>query len=301
MRNDVEEVVAQYFDKDALKEPGRRIYRVSRYGERMYYVTDPAIAIAPGVTTVIKAEGPTSPWLLKWIAEHGIKQAEYRRDSRAAYGTLMHMAFAKLLIAREFDLGTLEEFIASYMEENKLPYDTGTWADDLAQDVVGFACFVREYEVKPLAIEIPLFDEELGYAGTLDLPAEFNVYKGSKVIGRTTGYIDFKSNRESFYDENAIQAHAYVKLWNRAYPEKPLERAALYAPKNWDARSREKYRFQDVTDHPKKDRFERLLLSYREDHETPTRARIGGTVSLDTDPNQNVTFLSLEDYLKEVA
>lgn len=301
MNPQTEEVLAQFFDKDALIEPARRIYRVSRYGERMYFVTDPAIAIRPGVTTVIKSEGPMSPWLMKWIAEHGIKQAEYRRDSRAAYGTLMHMLFAKLLIARELDLAGLEGFIAEYVQKNSLPFDTGTWAEELAEDLVGFACWVREYEVKPIGIEVPIFSEELGYAGTLDLPCEFNVYKGSKVIGRTTGYVDYKSNRESFYDENVIQSHAYVKLWNAAFPHKPLERVCLYGPKNWNERSRGKYRFEDVTDHPKKDRFERYLLSYNEDHEQPTRARILGTLSLDTDPNQNVTFLSLADYLKEVA
>lgn len=306
--NQTEEVLAQFFDKDAITEATRRIYRVSRSGDRLYYVTDPRVIVGPGVTTVIKSQAPMSPWLMKWIAEHGTKRAEYLRDSRAAYGTLMHMLFARTLIAGEFAVDAIPQLIAEHFEKEKLSFDTTGWAEDLAQDLVGFAGWVRDYNVKPIAIEYPMFDDEDKVGGTADLPCELDRYvkdpKSKKwiVAGRETAYVDYKSNRESFYDESAIQGHQYRRMWNKLHPGKPLERVFLYGPKDWDESSKERYRFSDVTDHPKRDRFATYLRWYHEERSNPGRTRIAGTVSLTADPNQNVTFLSLEDFLqKEVA
>lgn len=310
MNQHTEEVLAQFFDKDAIVEATRRIYRVTRTGDRLYYVTDPKVIVGPGVTTAIKTQAPMSPWLMRWIAEHGTRRAEYMRDSRAAYGTLMHMMFARTLIAGEFAVDAIPQLITEYMDTERLTFDTTGWAEDLAQDLVGFASWVRDYNVKPIAIEYPMFDDEDRVGGTADLPCEIDRYakesekKNAKwvVVGRETAYVDYKSNRESFYDEAAIQGHQYRRMWNKLHPEKPLEKVYLYGPKDWDASSKERYRFSDVTNHPKRDRFATYLRWYHEERSNPSRTRINGTVSLTADPSDNVTFLSLEDYLqKEVA
>lgn len=291
------EVAASFFDADAIREAPRRLRRYQESGLRYYYTLgtgadgEPTARLYPSVTTVIRRTTPMPPFLLAWYAEHGMAGAERIRDAKAAYGTLMHRLFERLVIARRIDLDALPGVVAAYSEEEHLSCDTGGWARDLAEDLVGFASFFREKNAKVVGIEVPLASDEMGYAGCLDLVVWLDVEHGNgpgkkKTYTRELCYVDWKSNRTSFYEESAIQGHAYRALWNEAFPELPIERVCLYGAKDWGEKSRGLYRFSDITDHELAGIFPNLLeqFSAREAGKTRTRISIRGTVSLDQDP-----------------
>jgi hypothetical protein len=291
------EVAASFFDADAIREAPRRLRRYQEGGLRYYYTLGTgadgaSIAkLYPSVTTVIRRTTPMPPFLLAWYAEHGMAGAERIRDAKAAYGTLMHRLFERLVIARKIDLDALPGVVATYAEEEHLSCDTGGWARDLAEDLVGFASFFREKNAKVVGIEVPLASDELVYAGCLDLVVWLDVEHSNgpgkkKTYTRELCYVDWKSNRTSFYEESAIQCHAYRTLWNEAFPESPITGVFLYGAKDWTERSKGLYRLSDVTDHELAGIFPNLLeqFSARESGKTRTRISIGGTVSLDQDP-----------------
>jgi hypothetical protein len=307
-----EEVAACYFDEDAIRETPRPLYRYERAGQRWYFAKpEPGsevvpVSLGPSVTTVIRGATPMPPFLLKWIAEHGQRRAEQIRDERAAYGTLMHILFAELVIAKKFDLDSLTERVAEYLEQKKLALDAATWPDELAHDLIGLADFLRDHEVKPIGIEVGLLDDELGYAGCLDLVAlgTFEVSNGKgkkKTEWRGLFYDDWKSGRKQFYEESAIQCHAYLTLWNRAFPEHLIERAYLHGAKDWDETSRERYRMSDVTEHPLCALFPNLLEQFRQRNPShANRQTISGLLRVNGDHDACITTESLESYLSRV-
>lgn len=307
----VQEIAAAYFDREAIREAPRKLYRYERAGNRWYYTmadTDeetgaPRARLFPSVTTIIKGSTPMPPFLLKWIAEHGQRRAEQLRDERAAYGTLMHILFAELAIAGRFDVETLVVRVENFLESKRLTLDASAWPEELARDLVGFSDFMREHEAKPLGIEVPLVDADLGYAGCIDLVIRgtFELSQGrgrKKQLWRGVTQVDWKSNRLNFYEDGAIQCHAYGALWNAVFPELPVERVFLYGAKDWDESSRERYRLQDVTDHKLSGLFPNLLEQFRFRHQGhANRTTVSGVIRLDSDSSACVSTETVESWL----
>jgi len=233
------EVAADFLDADALQTAPRRLYRYNGIGGRFYYTLDDDFnpRLYPSVTAIIKATTPTPQPLIDWMLKNGKDDAERIRDERASYGTSMHALFADYLLTGAMDLGEVRDIL-----EGKKLECRKEWLSDLRQDLIGFTDFVDKWEVEPLAIELALASDSMGYAGTLDLAA--------KVKGKVA-YVDFKSNRKFFSEENKVQGHAYKLLWNEIYPHIPMVRTMLYGAKDWRAGSREttdRFRLEDTTD-----------------------------------------------------
>ena len=56
-----------------------------------------------------------------------------------------------------------------FIESEQLPSDFMGYADDFKKDILAFAQFMKDTDLKPLAIEIVLTNPEDGYAGAIDL------------------------------------------------------------------------------------------------------------------------------------
>lgn len=113
-----EEMKALFFDSTALIEPEYKLFQLNSNGQRYYYLFDDTGTpkFYPSVTTILAQTLPKSPFLINWIAEKGIEEAERYRDERAAYGTFMHAAFEELLINRVYDLDGLKDKLKAYIE-----------------------------------------------------------------------------------------------------------------------------------------------------------------------------------------
>lgn len=295
----VEEMTAMFFD-GALIEPPYKVWQLNSKGHRYYYKFDDngTPEFYPSVTTILSQTMPKSDFLIKWIAERGIEEAERYKAERAAYGTFMHAQFEKLIINRVYDLDGLKADLKDYIENNKLPADFIYYADDLKKDILAFAQFVIDYDVRPLAVEIALVHPEYKYAGMIDLPCTMLAKPGSNDY--INAIVDFKSGRKGFHEEAEIQLHLYKMMWNENFPDIPIERVYNFSPKDW--RKKPTYNLKDQSDSPNAKKIPYLLeLAAIEDEKRDnTFTAVSGEISLDGEPDltNNVISLTLAELVK---
>lgn len=174
----IEEAKSIYFDEDALKLPPKQLYRLDYRGYRYYYSYDeegkPKFYIS--ATTMIKNSLPTPPQLIDWMASMGKYESKRYSKERADYGTFMHIQAADFMIEGSYDLDSMDDKLKHFLEENNQPqslYDK--WIVDLKKDVLSFAQFAKDVDLKPIAIEITLSDDKMGVAGTIDIVAQMTI------------------------------------------------------------------------------------------------------------------------------
>lgn len=298
----VEEMTAMFFD-GALIEPPYKVWQLNSKGHRYYYKFDDngTPEFYPSVTTILSQTMPKSEFLIKWIADKGIDEAERYKAERAAYGTFMHAQFEELIINRVYDLDGLKAKLKDYIDNNKLPADFIYYADDFKKDILAFAQFVLDYDVKPLAVEIALVHPVHNYAGMIDLPCTMLSKPGSKEY--INAIVDFKSGRKGFYEEAEIQLHLYAMMWNENFPDIPIDRVFNFSPKDW--RKKPTYNLKDQTDSPNAKKIPYLLeLAAIEDEKRDnTFTAVSGEISLDNEPDltNNIVSLTLAELVKSKA
>lgn len=298
----VEEMTAMFFD-GALIEPPYKVFQLNSKGHRYYYKFDGAgnPDFYPSVTTILSQTLPKSDFLIKWIADKGIDEAERYKAERAAYGTFLHAQLESLIINRKYDLDGLKTKLKDYIDYNKLPSDFIYYADDLKKDVLAFAQFVLDYDVKPLAVEISLVHPDYKYAGCIDMSCNMQSKPGSEE--RINAIIDFKSGRKVFFEEHEIQLHLYKIMWNVNFPDIPIDRVLNFSPKDW--RKKPTYNLKDQTDSPNAKKIPYLLeLAAIEDEKRDnTFTAVSGEIMLDNDPDltNNVISLTLAELIKSRA
>lgn len=299
----VEEMTAMFFDEKTLIEPPYKVWQLNSKGHRYYYRYDDAgnPEFFPSVTTILSQTLPKAPHLINWIANKGIEEAERYKGERAAYGTFMHAALEELLINRAYDLDGLKGKLKEYIEVYRLPDDFIYYADDLKKDVLAFAQFVLDYDVRPLAVEIALVHPYYKYAGMIDCPCTMLAKIGGDE--RINAIVDFKSGRKGFYEESEIQLGMYRDMWNVNFEQFPVTRIFNFSPKDW--RKRPSYNLKEQTDSPNIRKIPYLLeiAAIEDEKKDNTFTAVNGMVVLDDNPDlsQNVILLSLAELIKTKA
>ena len=295
----VEEIRAVYFNADALREPAYRVFQLNSDGHRYYYRYNEAgePEFYPSVTTLIKQVMPTPPALLDWMIANGRDGATEKRDLAAAYGTFMHIQFENLIINRKYDFDAAPVVLLEYMERENLPEKVfAEWLVKIRKDVLAFAQFVRDYNVRPLAVEIGLVHPEHRYAGCIDLPC---VMTDPKTGNHFTAIVDFKSGRKGFFEEHELQLHLYRDMWNVNYPDATVERVFNFSPKDW--RTKPTYNLKDQTDsvNAKKIPYLLALATIEDGKRDNTLTIVRGILDLDNGKiSDNVLTLSLAELIK---
>jgi len=296
----VEEIRAVYFNADALREPAYRLYQLNSDGYRYYYRFDAngEPEFFPSVTTLLKQVMPTPPALLDWMVANGKDGAAEKRDLAAAYGTFMHGQFESLIINRRYDFDVVPAVLLDYMERNNVPESYfSQWIVKIRKDVLAFAQFVRDYNVRPLAVEIGLVHPVHRYAGCLDLPC---MMTDPKTLKDFTAIVDFKSGRKGFYEEHELQLHLYRDMWNYNYPDAPVERVFNFSPKDW--RTKPTYNLKEQTDSVNAAKIPYLLqlATIEDDKRDNTLTIVRGVLDLDKGKiMDNVLSLSLAELIKK--
>lgn len=317
-----EQIRAEFFNEDALQEQPETVFRLDSSGHRYYYTFDengePRFYVS--VTTLIKQTLPTSPSLIKWIADMGYDESQRYAAERASYGTFMHAQIAELIINRSYDLNKLKERLKLYIESEKLPSDFINYADDFKKDILAFAQFMKDVDLKPLAIELVLTNPEDGYAGAIDLAAEITieekgffgeVYKTGANAGkpketkrqrRIRAIIDFKSGRKGFFPEYEVQLHAYMKMWNMHFEAYPIEKVFNWSPKDWRGTT-PSYNFKDQTESKNALKLPYLveLAKIEDEKRDNTIVSCTGVIEIDnpTGLDDNIIELSLAEVVKK--
>lgn len=299
----VEEMTAMFFDEKTLIEPPYKVWQLNSKGHRYYYQYDDAgnPEFFPSVTTILSQTLPKAPHLINWIANKGIEEAERYKGERAAYGTFMHAAFEELLINRAYDLDGVKGKLKEYIEVYRLPDDFIYYADDLKKDVLAFAQFVLDYDVRPLAVEIALVHPYYKYAGMIDCPCTMRAKIGSD--DRINAIVDFKSGRKGFYEESEIQLGMYRDMWNVNFEQFPVTRIFNFSPKDW--RKRPSYNLKEQTDSPNIRKIPYLLeiAAIEDEKRDNTFTAVSGEISLDNEPDltNNIVSLTLAELVKSKA
>lgn len=293
----VEEIKAMFFDKNALIEPPCPVYQLNTKGYRYYYKYDEQgePQFYPSVTTILSQTMPESPFLKQWRDKLGAEQADRYRDECAAYGTFMHGLFGELLINRTIDLDEIQDKLKVYIEQKQLPVDFIFYADDLKKDVLAFAQWVADYDVRPLAIEIALVSEQKHYAGMIDLVCTLNTKNG-----RETAIVDFKSGRNGFVEEHELQLHLYRDMWHENFPETTIESVYNWSPKDW-RKEKPTYNFKDQSKSEMAAVRDEILAiaAVKDNQRAKTFTATYGTINLDAlDLTKNITSLTLAEIIK---
>ena len=292
-----EEIKAVFFNADALREPNYKLFQLNESGHRYYYRFNEQgePIFYPSVTTLLSQTMPTSPWLIDWIAENGREQANEKRDTAAAYGTLMHAQFERVVVSRSYNFDLVPSIVAQYLEENNLPEKyQSEWVIKLKKDVLSFIQFVRDYKVRPLAIEIGLYSER-GYAGCVDMPCVM-----TDKNGEFSAIVDFKSGRKGFYESCELQLGLYREMWNENFPDFPVTRIFNFSPKDW--RKSPTYNLKEQTEAKSLAKISHLLaLAAIEDEERDNNVTIiQGSIQLDGEGfDGNLKILSLAEVVKD--
>ena len=299
----VEEIRAVYFNADALREPDYRLFQLNSDGYRYYYRFNASgePEFYPSVTTLLKQVMPTPPGLLDWMIANGKEGSTEKRDLAAAYGTFMHGQFETLIINRRYDFDNVPVVLLDYMERENIPETyLSQWAIKIRKDVLAFAQFVRDYNVKPLAVEIGLVHPEFHYAGCVDLPCVMTDPKTGKTF---TAIVDFKSGRKGFYEEHELQLHLYREMWNVNYPDVPVERVFNFSPKDWRG-PKPTYNLKDQTEsvNAKKLPYLLALATIEDEKRDNTMTIVRGVLDLDNGKiADNILSLSLAELIKTKA
>ena len=299
----VEEIRSLYFDKTALREPAYRVFQLNSDGHRYYYRFNDAgePEFYPSVTTLLKQVMPTPPALLDWMVANGKDGSVEKRDLAAAYGTFMHIQFETLIINRRYDFDNVPAVLLDYMERENLPEKVfSEWCVKIRKDVLAFAQFVRDYNVRPLAVEIGLVHPEFHYAGCVDLPCIMTEPKTAKNF---TAIVDFKSGRKGFYEEHELQLHLYREMWNVNYPDVPVERVFNFSPKDWRG-PKPTYNLKDQTEsvNAKKLPYLLALATIEDEKRDNTMTIVRGVLDLDNGKiADNILSLSLAELIKTKA
>lgn len=245
---DLEQLQADYFDSDALREPSYKLYRRHINGKRYYYriqdedgsiVRPDQILIYPSWTEMWNAVLPTSDFLIKWIADLGWEASRKELFSKAAYGTTMHYINSKwLLHGVSLSDSSLLSLIQDLNESITVHYDE-SWLPELRNDVLAFAQFVRDRNVNPLAVEVSLCSDKTGMAGTIDIVAEMDFNRT-----RVTTLIDMKSGRKGFFLSHQAQLHGYKDMFEDNF-DTHIDMLFNWAPTAW--RTKPTYKLQNQT------------------------------------------------------
>lgn len=299
----VEQMQCMFFDKTALIEPPYKVWQLNSKGHRYYYRFDEngQPEFFPSVTTILSQTLPKSQFLIEWIASKGIDEAERYKAERAAYGTFMHAQFEELIINRVYNLDDLKGKLKTYIEVNRLPDDFIYYADDLKKDVLAFAQFVIDYDVRPLAVEIALVHPYYKYAGMVDLPCTMKRSPCSDE--RITAIVDFKSGRKGFYEDAEIQLHLYKMMWNVTFEDYPVTHVFNFSPKDW--RKKPSYNLKDQTNSPNAAKIPALLeiAAIEDEKRDNIFTAVSGSINLDEMNNfaDNVISLTLAELIKAKA
>lgn len=257
---DLELIAPEYCDEQLMTAP-KRVYRRTTETGRMYFTIEPdgQVLSFPSVTTFIRSTMPMPYYLRKWMETTDAKEIEEKRDAASDYGSFMHYVFAQFVIfgksGEALELSLVDQWANQWNEErHKNKYNASEWAQKAKCDLLAFQVWAWEYEVQPLAIEMPLtLIHPRPVAGSVDLICRrrLSPRAAEGVIKKTRGkrvgnemvladqtvlaVDDFKSPRKGIFGPDyVLQLLLYRQMVQANFPELGnVQSIANFAPKEW--------------------------------------------------------------------
>lgn len=230
-QNGIENLVPLYlepgFEKDVKRIVQQKVYRVE-IGAGRHYRNEGGQTFK-SITTFLDSTMPANRFLQKWreakIEELGTVQAATEFVTATAdFGTGLHIAVADycrngFVDWVQFETWAFEWFIGMGLKEHGL----FAAVEELTKDFASMLAFIHEYQVKILAVEIPVFSTD-GYATLIDLVVEMNelCYTEKTPIEnrkRIRAAINLKSGKKGFFDVHLFQLIGERRAFNETYAQ----------------------------------------------------------------------------------
>lgn len=171
----------------------------------------------PSVTSILQVlEDPV--WIKKWKDGAKDQSAVNETINNARNrGTYVHLVLSDYY--KKSELNVSENDLLKYRKENNLP----ELDSKIMKFLNGVNKFISQEELIPLAVEEPLINKDLGFAGTPDMIAMFK--------GKVT-MIDWKTSASARLDKETLlrynmQLAAYTAMWNIKHPNNLIEQLAI--------------------------------------------------------------------------
>lgn len=307
---------SEFLDKDFILEPEYFNCRIDKGGKRFYvrYYDEENYIVAPSFSALIHTVTGVNPMLAAWMADKGKEESEFIKINSANYGTYVHILFSEIMkkksvyLNEEWFFGDMEKFCDLNGHDFK---DLKKWYRQakrkICDDVIGFFCWLKDYNVKPIAMEYPLMHPQGLWAGTCDLICKLTIDE-KEIIAM----VDFKTTLTPFFEDNEIQLHAYKQLWDLEHPDLAIDKTFNYGCNNFRKKTLKKYlsggktgifkpyQFKDQTDSKNVYKWEYYLSLFHGDKSNllfDNKIEYDNYISIDKD--SDLTNIMLEyDILK---
>lgn len=301
----IEAVVPVFFDSNALREPNYRLCQLNSRGMRYYYkMGEKGVEFYPSVTTILKKCAPENVTLTNWRLSLGKDEADAYTMERANFGSLCHGLLQELMITRKFDLDSVRPKMLKYMERENLPYSFLDNENEMKYAILSFAKWMKDYDVRPLAVEISLYHPIYKFAGMVDLVCDMRKYPVGDKRGdeRIRAICDYKTTNKGFHDEHILQLGMYKIMWDCTFPDTPIDALANIAPKAWwnTAKKQISYNFEWQTDKEELLRLPHILALYGLLPEENKKVILcNGVVDLNEDIDKLAAVVTLEELVEQ--
>lgn len=244
----IEELIPLYLAPDFSTLAGRivqqKCFRVEIGAGRHY--RNEAGQTFKSITTFLDDVMPANRFLQKWreskIEELGsVQGAKDFVQSTADYGTGLHIALAEYCRNGRVNWLDFNDWVFGYLAEMNLGTHTlHAAAEELTRDFAGIMAFLHEYEVRVLAVEIPVFSSD-GYATLIDFVGEMNAKCYTEKTPpekrqRIVGGVNLKSGKKGFFESHLFQLIGERRAFNETYGATlgwELVEVFNLAPTNW--------------------------------------------------------------------
>jgi hypothetical protein len=321
------EIIKPFYvvDRDLIK-PKINLRRITantksifEKNERFYFAYNRRnILFYLSVTSFCKHVLPTSPHLLKWYVEQGEEAIEENLHLSSTYGTIMHDVLLTYLRDGKISMSEVFHMLEFEMRQNNIhPSYYSKWKDDLISDILAFAAWVQEFNIRPVVIEYPLASNKMKLGGVVDLVATATIpikgYHGEVYVqGPQKGQpketilrmdktilVDLKSGRKAFYDAHKLQLLVYKRMWHETFGKiLPVDSVYNWSPTDWRVKPNSSFTCQDgaYSEESIQNFIDRIKIDNLAEPGMTFKAIIGDELTIDKMPDYIV--LNLEDTIR---
>lgn len=336
----LEQPTADFIDSDLLEQPDP-IYRIDSRGDRFYYTLDANNnpTFYGSVTSIKSQVSPTPKAFIDKQIQMGKREYRSYVENRQQLGTLFHILASEATIQGYFDFDTLQDRIDMYalgadtndinrlikrikdsdtdfqssealidimrrprkVEYTEARYGKPSWHYELSRGLMAWLQFMRDYDVKPIAVELSLWHPD-GFANTIDLICsryknKYTDKTPQKNRKRINTVLDWKTG--GIYSGHEVQLAFNRRSLRFHYPSLKVDKV-----ENWTYRENSRttpYYCKNQTDRCTEEQLDAMLQIWRQKGNDKPKdvEQLSGSISSENVSMDNYQSINIEEFIKQ--
>lgn len=249
MNANIEDLAALFvdleFERATAKIMGEKVVRIESSGLR-HYKRLASGKVYKSLTSFLGEVMPRNRHLENWRAEMAAdlgsrKAADEFVFQTAEYGSGLHIAVAHYCQNLGVDWAAFEAWAFDYLMKSGFKNGTLSVAfAELTKDFASMLQFFHDYQVKVIAVEIPVFLSD-GVATLIDLVVEMNAKEYTEKTPeekrkRVKAIVNIKSGKKGFFPEHVFQLEGERRMFNETFSDLvgyQIKEVFNLAPADW--------------------------------------------------------------------